>query len=472
MQNENNQTSVQQFLWFIPRYTRGRVLQVLKGIEQPLYEHFIWQPTHVNDTSLYASKSFDAVVIGEYLDEGEHYKKDDLLEYWRILKDEGHLVITTNLSQAAIFDELSYLNKLTLVDQDETLLTFVFRKTKNLAPALNHRKTVCICRLGARGDNLIASSVIKGFKDLDYHVTFMGSPPGIDVLENDPHIDDFHILDVDQVPNTSLSKFWEFQKKRYDKFVNLSETIEMQFLSGKDRTLWRSPPALRESLTDYNYLQFAHEMAGLEYKNQVKFYPTTEETHFVFKEMIGKKQIIVFCVGGSSLHKEIPYQDILIATVLHDYKNAEVYLIGGKEDLESVEKWNATKRVHIHCGDWTFRQSLAFACKADLVLGPETGVMVGIQNEDCHKIVYLSHSTKTNLTRDWNNTDSLSSDVCECFGRGNNESKACHLLLMNDDGKEVCNPDPKTNLARCMHNITPDKSWIYINTILNEKSRH
>jgi hypothetical protein len=204
---QNNQTSVQQFLWFIPRYTRGRVLQVLNGIEQPLYEHFIWQPSHVNDTTCYASKSFDAVVIGASLDEGEHYKKNDLLEYWRILKDEGHLIVTTNLSQAAILEELSYLNKLTLVDQDESLLTYVFRKTKTTIPPRAKLPTVCICRLGARGDNLIASSIVKGFKDEGYHVTFMGSPPGIDVIDSDPNIDDFYLLDVNQVPNTSLSLF-------------------------------------------------------------------------------------------------------------------------------------------------------------------------------------------------------------------------------------------------------------------------
>jgi hypothetical protein len=461
----SDKTSVQKLLWFIPRYTRGKVLQVLHGIEQPLYEHFIWSPKMVNDTSMYASKSFDAVMIGESLDEGEHYNQKDIEEYWRIIKQEGHLIVTTNLDEHQLRKELHYLSKLELVEHQPDLMTFVFRKTKNPTPAKTTKKTVCICRLGARGDNMIASSIVKGFKDLDYHVTFMGSPPGIDVLENDPNIDSFYILDVNQVPNVSLSNFWEWQEKQYDKFVNLSETIEMQFLAGKQRTLWRSPPKLRENFMNYNYEQFTHEMAGLEYKPQIKFYSTVEERMFANKEVTGKDKIIVMCIGGSSLHKQIPFQDLLIANILVKYQDAHIYLVGGPEDKESVEKWAKTSRMHVHCGDWSFRQTLAFCMHADLMIGPETGVMVGMSQESIQKMIYLSHSTIENLTRDWKNTTNLYAKNCDCPGR-QNQADSCHLLLMNVDGMEMCNEDKETGLARCMFNIKAEESFDIIERIL------
>jgi hypothetical protein len=462
---QDSKASVQQLLWFIPRYTRGKVLQVLHGIEQPVYDHFIWQPNLVNDTSMYASKSFDAVMIGESLDEGEHYKQKDIEEYWRILKQEGHFIVTTNLTEEQLRKEFHYLSKIELVDYEPSLMTFVFKKTKNAPKEKTTKKTVCICRLGARGDNLIASSIVKGFKDLDYHVTYMGSPPGIDVLEHDPHIDEFYLLDVNQVPNTSLQHFWDWQEKRFDKFVNLSETIEMQFLAGKGRTLWRSPPKLRENFMNYNYEQFTHEMCGLEYKPQTKFYSTLEERMFANKEAAHKDKIIVMCVGGSSLHKQIPFQDELIANILVKYQDAHVYLVGGKEDYESVAKWSKTSRIHVECGTWSFRETLSFCMHADLLIGPETGVMVGMSQEEVNKIIYLSHSTINNLTRDWNNTHSLYSMNCDCPGR-QNQAESCHLLLMNADGMEMCNPDEATGLARCNFNIKAQESFAAIEKVL------
>jgi len=75
-------------------------------------------------------------------------------------------------------------------------------------------KTVLICRFGAFGDLMQASSVFAGLKKQGYHVTLMTSNPGAEVVSNDPNIDAVMLLDRDQVPYANLGYFWRWQAKK------------------------------------------------------------------------------------------------------------------------------------------------------------------------------------------------------------------------------------------------------------------
>ena len=71
-----------------------------------------------------------------------------------------------------------------------------------------------------------ASSVIAGIKDQGYHVTLMTVPLGEELLRHDPNVGRFFVQDKDQVPNTQLGEFWTYWETRFDKWVNLSESVE------------------------------------------------------------------------------------------------------------------------------------------------------------------------------------------------------------------------------------------------------
>jgi hypothetical protein len=69
---------------------------------------------------------------------------------------------------------------------------------------------------------------------------------------------------------------------------------------------------------------------------------------------------------------------------------------------------------------------------ADAVVGPETGVLNAVGMEDNLKVVFLSHSSVANLTRDWVNTVSLSCEPPD------------HMLHY---GWETLRKDPETGAA-------------------------
>lgn len=310
-------------------------------------------------------------------------------------------------------------------------------------------KTCGVVRYGAMGDNIQVSSVLAALKKEGYHITMYCSPPGSDVLLNNPHIDEFYYQDKDQIPNHRLTEFWDWQKKKYDKWVQLSESVEGSFLTIPGRALHEWPPALRHDLLNHNYVEMMHRIAGVPYDLKMRFYATEEEKRWAKKERAKMGRFVVaWPLAGSSVHKTWSGLDSVIASIMLDFPDVDVVLMGGAAAKILEQGWEKEPRVHLRSDKWTIRQSLAFMDVVDMAVGPETGVMNAAAMLPYPKIVLLSHSTDENLTRDWVNTHAMASAHTVCPGRGNNEAPACHQLHYNwnhckktDNGTAQCMDD-------------------------------
>lgn len=329
-------------------------------------------------------------------------------------------------------------------------------------------KRACVCRYGAFGDNLQAASVCAALKKQGYHVTFMGSPPGVDVLSADPNIDAFQLQDRDQVPNVELGNYWAYWEKRFDKWVQLSGTVEDSLLATPGRPNYSWPHALRHSMLNRNYVEFQHAVAEVSYELGQRFYPTADEQKWAAGErrLMGEF-VVLWSLAGSSLHKTWDGLDQILARILITYPTAHVVLTGGPECKMLESGWEEEPRVHGMCGVWSMRQTLSFLSECDLIIGPETGVMNGAALLDAPKIVFLSHSSVENLTRDWKNTVSLSSPNTPCW--------PCHQLHMNSDGWDKhCPRTPRLaedggarGVSHCMGEVSPEMVWDAVRQIMD-----
>ena len=337
-----------------------------------------------------------------------------------------------------------------------------------------HKKTAGVVRYGAYGDLMQASSVLAGLKKQGFHTTLYCSNPGAEVLKCDPNIDEFYMQGVNQVPNQALTEFWKYHKGKYDKWVNLSESVEGQLLSIPDRAPHQWTPQARHRLMNHNYLEMMHDIAGVPHVPQVHFYADDSELAWAKGERsrIGGGIIVVWSMSGSSVHKKWPWTDNVIASMLLEFPDVKFVLVGGPDCVLLEQGWFQVKdgeavrddhgrrilaepRVQCRAGDWSIRQTLAFCQQADIIVGPETGVLNSLACEPMPKVVFLSHSTDENLTRDWVNTHVIVSEITECPGRGKNEAPACHQLHYNwDYCKNVIAEDGKpTGCAQCMWDI-------------------
>lgn len=312
------------------------------------------------------------------------------------------------------------------------------------------------------GDMIQVSSLFPLFKEQGYRVCVNVSERGKEILESDPNVDELLVQETDQVPNDRLTPYWERLEKCFDKFVQLSESIEGSLLLTPEREEEiRGERVLVESSKDFNlskeeihekynvnYMERTHDIAGLPYKFLPKFYPTLEEKKHARRQRkkIKSKYVILWALSGSSVHKVYPWTDAVMSRILMDRKDLSFVTVGdGLCELLEVG-WEDEKRVVTKSGKWSVRETLAFLDVCDVVVGPETGVLNAASTLDCHKTVMLSHSSHENLSKHWKNTTALGPEDYPdyCF--------PCHKMHY---GFSTCNRDKETGGAMCAAKINP-----------------
>jgi len=110
------------------------------------------------------------------------------------------------------------------------------------------------------------------------------------------------------------------------------------------------------------------------------------------REELGGQKVIMWVVRGSSVHKFGHYMDQVIAKTLLDYPESRFVLVGDDTSKFFVAGWEEEDRVKSTVGDWTIRETLAFAQVCDCVVGPETGVLnaVGVCSPILQVIIWQS----------------------------------------------------------------------------------
>ena len=477
----------------IVKYTRGKVLDLGSGPWKP-YAHFIgmdlmtewadlgWRPDIFGDCtnlSIFASNSFDAVFSSHMLEHLENPEKV-LREWWRVIKTGGNLVLYlphadlfpnigqegANLDHVSDFRPDDIINLMKKVSSGFDLVVNetrdqgreysflqVFRKNTghgySLPVDLKGSKTCAIVRYGGIGDMIQMSSILPALKEEGYHITIYASPAGQEIVKHDPHIDAFYLQDRDQVPMQELGEFWAVQAEKYDRFINLTETVEVALIVPHTMTCHHWPKEVRHQRFDVNYLEFTHAVAEVPMPPRPAFYPTSLERQWAKKK---RKKIkgpaIMWVLSGSSVHKIWPYLDQIMSRILLTWPDATVILTGDPISKMLEAGWENESRVWKTCGEWAVRKSLAFAQVCDLVIGPETGIMNAVGLMDMPKILNLSHSSPENLSKHWLNTTALCPKDCDCW--------PCHQL---NHSFEQCPRDEKTGTAVCQAKISPEDMW-------------
>ena len=482
-------------------YTRGRVLDLGCGPFKA-WPHFIgvdnghhaaefgWQykpDIHVADCTrldIFRNESVDAVFSSHLLEHIEDYRAA-LHEWWSLIKPGGHLVLYLphkdfypNIGQPGgnpdhkhdfrpheVVEAVGEASKgfdLVVNEErnggDEYSFLLVFKKNeagddgfRRSCDLVGHRgKTALVCRFGGFGDILMAASVLPALKRQRYHVTFMTTPKGKDLLSDDPHIDAWWVQDEDQVPNPELPAYWEALSTRYDRFVNLSESVEGTLLAVPGRSNHGWPDEVRRRrLGTVNYLDFIHDLAQVPRGPEVRFYATEAERAWTrtFRADLGEDSfVILWSLAGSSLHKAYPWTDNVVARLMLECPRAKVVFVGDTACQILEMGWEEEQRVVKRSGVWSIRESLAFIDGADCVVGPETGVLNAACGLEVPKVIMLSHSSRENLTRDWKRTKVLTPEGLPCH--------PCHRLHYGD---KYCHIEPESHAALCAIGIDPER---------------
>jgi ADP-heptose:LPS heptosyltransferase/predicted SAM-dependent methyltransferase len=485
-----------KIMWELVPYTRGRGLDLGCGPNKA-FPHFIGVDNYtataqfgtqmkpdvacdVTKLDVFGSASMDFAYSSHCLEHVADYQAC-LKEWWRVIKPSGFLVLYLpdedeypkvgeeganpdhkwNVNAERVIAAMKDVGGWDLVrcekrnEDREYSLFFVFKKRTDGKHLFSHKnqkpeKRAAILRYGAFGDAIQASSMLPALKAQGYHVTFYCTPRTQEVLRHDPHIDEWYIQDTDQVPNAALPHFWGWEKKKYDKFINLSESVEGTLLALPGRPNHSWPITVRRKMMDTNYMEFQHDLAEVPMPPKQMFYATAEERAWAKKERqkFGGSMLIMYSLAGSSVHKVWPHQDSFFARVLVKHPTARIVTVG--DDLSQMLEigWENESRIVKKSGKYTIRESMALLAECDMVIGAETGMLNAAGHMPMPKIVLLSHSSANNLTKHWVNTSAIEPRNTACW--------PCHRMHYSFDH---CTRDEATGTAACQADISVDQVW-------------
>ncbi len=471
-------------------FFHGNILDISEG-KSRAFPHFISHlDLHISDPlklSALSDKCMDGILSSNVL----HLLTPDevskaLPEWSRVVKNDGHIIIhvpkgTTpksqwDLSYVSVVDHFDRLDRgfdlVTYQVRDDDSLLFVFKMTKKTGRVFswNHpkpEKTCAVVRYGAFGDCIQASSILPWLKQQGYHITFYCSDHGVPVIQHDPHIDRFILQGRDEMPPAVLDEFWAYESKKYDKWVNLCESVEATLLASHDRLNHKWPNSVREKYMNINYVEFTHDIAEVPPPYQPKFYSTPSEQSWSRQQasQFGKRNIL-WSLSGSSVHKTWPHLDAVVARLMLEYRDVHVVMVGDEVCQVLEAGWGREPRVHCQSGKWSIREAMAFAEVADLIIGTETGLLNAAGSMTTPKIVTLSHSSEEMLTKHWVNVTALKQSAqsgCPKFPCRQMHNDWTHCMKVEDG--------PGKGTAACQDAISAVQMWNAVEQVLGAPQR-
>lgn len=326
------------------------------------------------------------------------------------------------------------------------------------SPTSRKEKWALVARFGGLGDVLIASSILPGLKARGLKVAFLCVKEMAEVLEHDPHID--RLISIDKLPEktASIVDFFKAMSLVYDEVYHLSETIERMLLFRRDTLQFYWPDKARRAFADRNYLELVHEFADVPPPYRPAFYPTQQEADQAkaYVENWGGGRVIAIQAMGSNFDKIYPFMDVVIGKLMTIPDVRIMVLANGRREhevkfCESIDRHvtdqvGRTDRLRFALNKG-LRWAMCFARQANVLLGPDTGMMWSVASAThVRKVVLLSHASPRNITDHWQSTTTLHADqaAVSCW--------PCHKL---HDDMSTCRIDASTKSAACISNLTP-----------------
>lgn len=342
---------------------------------------------------------------------------------------------------------------------------------------------ILIVRIGAFGDALIVTPLVRYLSEQGNEIVFLGSEQSEQVLRYNPRITKFIEHERDSVANDKLGEYFERVRTENgcDKLIDLCESVEVRLGLSHDYPQWNWPKEERRAYANINYYEYAFIHAEKQhpdlFNNSIwrktehtapingfwnpEMYFSPEEDNWITEERkknIGK-QVMMWGLSGSGRQKTYPYVPYIVSDLVRSNRNLKVILVGGVSCQILEAGFPKHDRIVRRSGEYTFRQSALLSQHVDLVVSPDTGFLHASGCWQTPKIGLLTHSTAENITKHFVNDFSLESEApcAPCFRIIQDAEKTCPIelatkatLCMGKDGMK-----PERVLGRIQEVLCP-----------------
>ena len=325
---------------------------------------------------------------------------------------------------------------------------------------------ILITRLGAYGDVLITTPVIRFLHDQGHEIHYLTSERGREMLENNENVDFLHFMPTEDRTDEKLHEEWnEWEDKvKPDKHINFTESIEVNLALHPRGSRYNWTKDERRVISDKNYYEEMFRWAKLDVPEDM-----TPQMFYYSKELADARDLIradkfniLVVLSGSGKNKAYPWMSGVIGECLEKLHDIHVITVGDEAcQLLEVEGKDVTNLA----GKIPIRISMALTGLVDLVVSPDTGVLHASGQYDTPKIGIFGHTTIENITKHFKNDYSLEADpsLCECA--------PCFRMIYNVGIQ--CPQDPVSKAAWCMsHGHLPEKVFNRITDVYRIYSRN
>ena len=410
------------------------------------------------DLSVLGNDKFDYVFAGTRLLVGK--LETTLRELTRKLKVGGHLILflpTNNEPEAPtalrsmVGDVGSWIAKDSYIRDNQVLQ--IYKKILGSRGIIDRQRSLkpraCVVRYGALGDMIMVTPLIRRLAEDGFDVTVNCTRYSAEILQNNPYVSNILLQEREAIPNPDLGEYWNEWKGDYDRYINLSESIEGRLLKVQGRRDFYTHQSWRHEQCNRNYYDFTLELGGYPEvtgrRGELYLNGSEEREARRFCKKFSNKFLVLWSLSGSSHHKIYGLFEPVVIDWLSTHPDAVVVTVG---DQASKKLEFEHPRLVPKSGVWPLRMSLAMTKHADLVVGPESVMTNAAGCFDTAKIVFLSHSSHENFCKYFENHIHLEPDpaVAPCY--------PCHALhyVQHDPNtcplKQIVNIDTGEEIVR------------------------
>ncbi len=305
-------------------------------------------------------------------------------------------------------------------------------------------KKVLLIRWGAIGDMVFVSPLPRLLKEQGYYVVVNCQRPGLIILQHNPYIDEFWFQESKAIDPEKYEPYWNLLGEGFDKVINLTQSVEGDLLQFP--SYMNSMRERKDDREDDNFIDYTLEFAGFKergLKAEIYFSEAEEIEAKKFLENFQDKFVVIVVLMGSSISKAYPWWPFIFNETTLYKDMPELLTITTGDEWGRLLEWDHPNNIK-GSSTLSVRKSVLLAKYANLIIGPDTGIINGAGAFDVPKICLLGQTSKNNITKYWENDYSIQAP---------SKCSPCYRIVYH---REQCRVDPVTHGNICMKEISPD----------------
>lgn len=321
----------------------------------------------------------------------------------------------------------------------------------------------------AYGDWLYTVPVFKHLLE-KYEIHLEINTKGFELLKDDPRFKSITMFEISAVPEKDREKVYKeriqflIDKINPDKVIDIRGTLEQECIAEANQKIFYAPVAERRAqFGEKNFYKAIFEKCEISIGDKID----TEGLHFTEKEISWaenwrKKHIGDFIVmvpfAGSCAHKVFPCLLGVISKILEKYHNSCVYIAGDSSLNPVFSNCKHDRLIHAY-NDVPIKQAVLMTKYADIVIGPETGVVVAAGMFGTHKIM-LNTASSVSQCNDYQKNDHSIQAKVGC--------SPCHRAVYTEQDCENLTDYAGQKVPACTESIKADDIMPIVAEVYNK----